>query len=258
MQNFLSLNRELRTDHTGVTSLLDNVPSIFALPDAKTECYFQFTINFDLNPKGTVLVNFECQKPVRIFISDNVKKPSAGNCDKTILQHEVPKAYTPFKDARRGLFKDSEDPRALFLFQHQYNEKGQLVEKQIYITVRADEGPAHGRLHVKTDVTIAQLQQVFNQPQGRSETDILRKMENMYGARSGVVRQLIVLMQENEQMRRLASFNKFVVAANEKRQLTTQGKNFVEKNKAILAKTKDQLQKEKEEKKQDRKKRIRA
>ena len=114
--NFLTLNRELRTDHTGVTSLLDNVPSVFALPEAKTECYFQFTVNFALNPKGTVLINMECRKPVRIFISDNVKKPSASNCDKIILSKEVPKAYTPFKDVRRGLFRDSEDPRALFVF----------------------------------------------------------------------------------------------------------------------------------------------
>ena len=34
-------------------------------------------------------------------------------------------------------------------------------------------------------------------------------MEGRYGSKSGVVRQLSTLMTENEQMRKLASFNKF-------------------------------------------------
>lgn len=37
------------------------------------------------------------------------------------------------------------------------------MEKSVYITVRADEGPAHGRIHVKTDVTISQLHHAYNQ-----------------------------------------------------------------------------------------------
>jgi len=37
------------------------------------------------------------------------------------------------------------------------------MEKSVYITVRADEGPAHGRIHVKTDVTMAQLHHAYNQ-----------------------------------------------------------------------------------------------
>lgn len=40
MQRFMMLNRELRTDQNGVTHLLDNVSSVFALPEAKTEAYF--------------------------------------------------------------------------------------------------------------------------------------------------------------------------------------------------------------------------
>ena len=91
------LNRELRTDHNGVTHLLDNVSSIFALPEAKTEAYFQFTCNFDLVKAGSIKVLFECKKPVRVFISDTIKKPSANNCDIVVLPSDVPKDYTPFK-----------------------------------------------------------------------------------------------------------------------------------------------------------------
>ena len=31
------------------------------------------------------------------------------------------------------------------------------------MTVKADEGPAHGRIHIKTDVTMAQLQDTYNE-----------------------------------------------------------------------------------------------
>ena len=44
MHKFLTLNRELRTDSNEITELLDNVPSVFALPEANTECYFAFTV----------------------------------------------------------------------------------------------------------------------------------------------------------------------------------------------------------------------
>lgn len=97
MQTFLMLNRELRTDHNHITHLLDNVSSIFQLPEANSECYFQFDIHFDLNKEGTIKIFYESRKQVRVFISDSIKKPSAINCDMTILPNEVPKDYTPFK-----------------------------------------------------------------------------------------------------------------------------------------------------------------
>ena len=75
MRNFLTLNRDLRTDENGITTLLDNVPSNFALPEKGTECYYSFTVNFDLNTKGTVKIFFESKKPVRVFVSDTRKKP---------------------------------------------------------------------------------------------------------------------------------------------------------------------------------------
>ena len=75
MHNFLTLNRDLRTDANGITTLLDNVPSVFALPEAGTECYYSFTVNFDLNAKGTVKVLLKSEDRVRVYISDTVKKP---------------------------------------------------------------------------------------------------------------------------------------------------------------------------------------
>ncbi len=38
-----------------------------------------------------------------------------------------------------------------------------MTDKVVYITVSADEGPAHGRIHVKTDISMAQLHQAYNQ-----------------------------------------------------------------------------------------------
>ena len=104
MHNFLTLNRELRTDSEGITTLLDNVPCLFSLPEAKTESYYQFTVNFDLNTKGTLRIFFESKKPVRVFVSDSIKKPSANSCDKVILPEEVPKQYTPFRHPSRDIF----------------------------------------------------------------------------------------------------------------------------------------------------------
>lgn len=75
MQRFLELNRELRTDANGITELLDNVPSVFALPETGTECYFSFMVNFDLNPLGKILILLDSQHSVRAFISDKFKKP---------------------------------------------------------------------------------------------------------------------------------------------------------------------------------------
>ena len=43
------------------------------------------------------------------------------------------------------------------------NSKAQLMDKQVWITVKADEGPAYGRIHIKTEVTMAQLQDAYNE-----------------------------------------------------------------------------------------------
>ena len=77
MQKFLTLNRELRTSNNGITELLDNVPSVFALPEKNNEGYYEFTVHKDLNTRGTIKILFESKKPVRVFVSDSVKKPSA-------------------------------------------------------------------------------------------------------------------------------------------------------------------------------------
>ena len=58
MGNFLTLNRDLRTDQYGIITLLDNVPSTFSLEEANDECHYAFPINYDLNPKGTIRIRF--------------------------------------------------------------------------------------------------------------------------------------------------------------------------------------------------------
>lgn len=59
LNKFTTLNRDLRTDQDGITTLHDNVPCVFALPEDKGEAYFKFTANFDLNTKGTMSVIFQ-------------------------------------------------------------------------------------------------------------------------------------------------------------------------------------------------------
>lgn len=87
MRNFLTISRDLRTDPEGVTTLLDNVPSVFDMTDESNLSYFCFPVNFDLNVKGTFKLTFDCRKPVRVYISDTIPKPSANNCDKVVFQH---------------------------------------------------------------------------------------------------------------------------------------------------------------------------
>ena len=79
MHNFLTLNRDLRTDSNNITGLLDNVPCVFFMPEGGIECYYSFAINSDLNEKGSILIAFEASKPVRVFVSNN-KKPQPSNC----------------------------------------------------------------------------------------------------------------------------------------------------------------------------------
>lgn len=95
---------------------------------------------------------FESQstKPVRVFISDSVKKPGATDCDKVILSNEVPKSYTPGRSSGQ----------LDLVFGHKrssVDQNGRIMEKQVFLTVRADDGPSQGRIHVRSDVTMAQL-----------------------------------------------------------------------------------------------------
>ena len=163
MHKFLTLNRDLRTDSNGITELLDNVPSVFALPEANTECYFAFTVNFDLNPRGTIRVFFESKKRVRVFISDKYKKPQAANAEKIFEQSAEPHKFVPFRQYQKDIFQGQNQFDEMAKRPALYNKKGQIIDKQVWITVKADEGPAHGRIHIKTDVTMAQLQDNYNE-----------------------------------------------------------------------------------------------
>ena len=58
MENFMALNRDLRTDCSGITTILDNVPCSFALPSANAMSFYQFAVNLDLNLKGSMKVYF--------------------------------------------------------------------------------------------------------------------------------------------------------------------------------------------------------
>ena len=75
MQKFLSLNRDLRTDQEGITELMDNVPSVFSIPEKGGQLYFYFNVNQDFNSKGTIKIFFESRQSVRVFVSDSMKKP---------------------------------------------------------------------------------------------------------------------------------------------------------------------------------------
>ena len=139
------------------------------------------------------------------------------------------------------------------------NKKGQIIDKHIYFTVHADEGPAHGRIHIKTDVTMAQLQHAYNEfsekKSGQPIKSMLKQVEGRYGQKSGVVRQLGVLMQENDQMRKLASFNKFSKknGGAEGYQINREEKNWLEINKMEVKIPKEVLSNEKVKKRREHK-----
>ena len=63
---------------------------------------------------------------------------------------------------------------------------------------------------------------------------MLAQIEGRYGSKSGVVRQLNTLMQENDQMRKLAQFSK--LSNNQERK--QRDKQFLEKNYANAFKPK--------------------
>lgn len=87
---------------------------------------------------------------------------------------------------------------------------------------------------------------------------MLRTIENKYGSRSGVIRQLNVLMNESEQMRKLASFNKFAKKGPENYIRNREEKNFIEQNKLEIRKSKELVDLEKQNNKMFRKEKIRA
>ena len=74
---------------------------------------------------------------------------------------------------------------------------------------------------------------------------MLGDIQSKYGSKSGLVKQLSVLMDENEQMRKLASFNKFQNVAGSGQQNANRGqlamaKDFIENNKNRVRMTKEQ------------------
>ena len=82
---YLELNKELRTDNENVVHLQDNVPSLFQLTDRYCKIHFAFGVDFDVNPKGTVVVTFEANSPVEVYLSTQVTKPDKQRCQKALL-----------------------------------------------------------------------------------------------------------------------------------------------------------------------------
>lgn len=83
--------------------------------------------------EGSIEVFFESKKPLRVFISDTIKKPTANNCDMVILPDEVPKNFTPFKNkSPKGLIHSLANRAPSF------DSRGKVVEQLLFLTVRAD------------------------------------------------------------------------------------------------------------------------
>jgi hypothetical protein len=77
---YLELNKQLRTDRERIVHLQDNVPCLFKLEEKGRKAHFAFPMNFDLHPKGTILVVFESSTPVEVYLSSDKRKPDRDFC----------------------------------------------------------------------------------------------------------------------------------------------------------------------------------
>ena len=64
--------------------LQDSVAFKFTLPSTQDSLYFSFLTNFDLNPKGIMVVEFETTKPIVIYVSSEVKRPTEATAQKVL------------------------------------------------------------------------------------------------------------------------------------------------------------------------------
>ena len=84
-----------------------------------------------------------------------MKKPQQSGCDRMILQGEVPTNYMPFKNRGEKTEESRLQKKVVFKGAPQFNSRGEIIDKQVYFTVQADESEVNGRLHVKSDITMA-------------------------------------------------------------------------------------------------------
>ena len=105
----MALNRDLRTDQYGITSLLDNVPCQFNLADPKDECYYVFPINYDLNARGTIRIRFECAKKIEVYVSDQMRKPMRQGSDKILTKPGELYRYSPI----HNIYSESVDKSSI-------------------------------------------------------------------------------------------------------------------------------------------------
>ena len=147
-RTFLDLNKELRTDRERIIHLQDNVPVNYTLHSTDDCAYFAFPTNFDLNPKGTMMIVFEATKPVVLFISDETRKPQRNNAQKTLYASD---RFHP-TTRRARMLNDGGDP--LYI---------QNVQTYCYLTVQALDAPAHGKIHIKTEINVLHLTKLYNE-----------------------------------------------------------------------------------------------
>lgn len=90
-----------------------------------------------------------------------------------------------------------------------------------------------------------ELDKVVNK-NDKTVNGMLRTIETRYGSKSGVLRQLNVLMQENDHLRKMASVNQYIGKHKTEGAKTLYSpKNFIERNKQRIKKTKEQVESDK-------------
>ena len=125
------------------------MPVNYTLQNIDDCVYFAFPTNFDLNPKGTLMIVFEATKPVVLFASDGQRKPNRGTDDVKIL-YSSDRFYPAPKRAKA--MNDAKDP--LYI---------QNVQAYVYMTIQALDAPAHGKIHIKTEINVLHLTKLYNE-----------------------------------------------------------------------------------------------
>ena len=59
---------------------------MFNLQQRGDKAHFKFKINFKLNDKGTIIVFFESNTPVEVYLSTDKTKPDKYSCQKRLTQ----------------------------------------------------------------------------------------------------------------------------------------------------------------------------
>ena len=70
-----------------IIHLQDSIPFKFTILAMLDNClYFSFLTNYDLNPKGTMMIEFSASKKIVIYISNVVKRPNKKTAQKILYK----------------------------------------------------------------------------------------------------------------------------------------------------------------------------